>query len=214
MKRYSLGEEIANSITHGLGAGLSIAGLVLMIVFAAFNGNVWQVVSVSIYGGTLVLLYTMSTLYHAITNERAKKVLRIFDHASIYLLIAGTYTPFTLVVLRTDSFVGWTLFCIIWAMAICGIIVGSIHIGKHNILMTLFYIIMGWAMVLAMPDLIKIMKANNAMAGVYWLIAGGLSYTLGTVFYIIKKKYFHSIWHVFVLLGSLCHFITVLFYVI
>lgn len=214
MKRYSLGEEIANSITHGIGALLSIAALVVMIVCAALNGSAWQVVSVSIYGGTLVLLYTMSTLYHAITNEKAKKVLRVFDHASIYLLIAGTYTPFTLISLRNDSFIGWTLFGIIWGMAILGIVLGTIYMGKHNVIMTLIYVIMGWAIVLAVPDLIKIMKLNDTLNGVYWLIAGGLFYTIGSIFYMIKKKYFHSIWHIFVLLGSLCHFISIYFYVI
>lgn len=212
--KYSLGEEIANAITHGIGALFSIVALTIMIVFAALYGNVWQIVSVSIYGGTLVLLYTMSTLYHAITNEKAKKILKIFDHAAIYLLIAGTYTPFTLVVLRTNGMTGWVIFIAIWTIAIIGIIISSIFIGKMRVLSALAYILMGWIVVFAMPDLITAMKANNALPGIYWLAAGGIAYTAGVAFYVCKKKYFHSIWHLFVLLGSVCHFISVMFYVL
>ena len=216
MKQYTIGEEIANAITHGIGAIFSIVALVLMVVFAACHGNAWQVVSVSIYGSTLVLLYTFSTLYHAITNEKAKKVLRVIDHASVYLLIAGTYTPFTLVILRQDGAIGWVIFGIVWGVTIIGITLSAFMIKKkHTKLQTLLYILLGWVVICAFPSILDVMKANNAMAGIYWLIAGGILYTVGTVFYIMKKKkFFHSIWHVFVLLGTVCHFISVMFYVL
>lgn len=215
MKLYTIKEEIANSITHGIGALLSIAGLVLMIVFAAIFGNAWHVVSVSIYGGTLVILYTMSTLYHAITHEKAKKILRIIDHSSVYLLIAGTYTPYTLIVLREYSTsLGWTMFGIIWGLAILGVVFSAFFTGKHKILSTILYVMMGWFVVFVMPSLISVMQAKNAMMGIYLLLAGGISYTIGVIFYILKKKYFHSIWHVFVLIGSIFHFFSVFLYVI
>ncbi|MEG1705694.1 MAG: hemolysin III family protein [Clostridia bacterium] len=212
--KYSLGEEIANSVTHGIGALFSIVALTIMVIFATLYGNVWQIVSVSIYGGTLVLLYTMSTLYHAITNEKAKKVLKVFDHAAIYLLIAGTYTPFALVTLRERGTIGWTIFISIWIIAIIGIIFSSIFIGKGKILSTIAYILMGWIVVFAMPDLINVMKLHNALPGVYLLAAGGIAYTAGAIFYIFKVKYFHSIWHCFVLLGSVLHFIAIMLYVL
>lgn len=211
---YTLGEEIANAITHGIGALFSIVALTIMVVFAALFGNVWQIVSVAIYGGTLVLLYTMSTLYHAFTNTRAKKVFKVFDHASIYLLIAGTYTPFTLVVLRNDGMIGWSIFILIWIFAILGITFSTIFIGRLKILSTIIYLLMGWVVVFAMPDLIHNMRINNVLPGIYWLVAGGISYTIGTIFYILKVKYFHSIWHGFVLLGSVLHFVSVMFYVL
>lgn len=214
MKCYSRGEEIANSVTHGIGALFGIVALTMMVIFAALFGNAWQVVSVAIYGGTLVLLFTMSTLYHAFTNEKVKKVFKIFDHASIYLLIAGTYTPYTLVILREGSSIGWTLFGIVWGIAVLGIVFGTVFIGKFRLLKVLTYLIMGWAIVFAMPELINRMNLLGAMKGIYWLAAGGLSYSVGAIFYIIKVKYFHSIWHLFVLLGSVCHFISIMFYVI
>lgn len=214
MKCYSRGEEIANSVTHGIGALFGIVALTMMVIFAALYGNAWQVVSVAIYGGTLVLLFTMSTLYHAFTNEKVKKVFKIFDHASIYLLIAGTYTPYTLVILREGSSIGWTLFGIVWGIAVLGIVFGTVFIGKFRLLKVLTYLIMGWAIVFAMPELISRMNLLGAIKGIYWLAAGGLSYSVGAIFYIIKVKYFHSIWHLFVLLGSVCHFISIMFYVI
>lgn len=216
MKQYTTGEEIANAITHGIGIIFSIVALVLMVVFAACFGNAWQVVSVSIYGSTLIILYTMSTLYHAVTNEKTKKVLRIFDHASVYLLIAGTYTPFTLVVLRQDGAIGWVIFGIVWGVALIGITTSYILIKKkHTKLQTLLYILLGWVVIWAFPNILDIMNINNTLAGVYWLLAGGILYTVGTVFYIMKmKRFFHSIWHIFVLLGSVCHFISVMFYVL
>lgn len=212
--KYSLGEEIANAVTHGVGALFSIVALTIMVVFAALYGNVWQIVSVAIYGGTLVLLYTMSTLYHAFTNTRVKKIFKIFDHAAIYILIAGTYTPFTLVVLRNDGMIGWGIFIAIWIAAIVGIIFSTLFIGKMKLLSTIAYILMGCAVVFAMPQLMSHMKMDNAMSGLYFLIGGGIAYIAGTVFYMFKVKYFHSIWHCFVLLGSVLHFISIMFYVL
>lgn len=212
---YSKGEEIFNSITHGIGSLLSIAALVIMVVFAAIYGNVWQVVSVAIYGGTLVILYTMSTLYHAFTNRTAKYIFKIFDHSSIYLLIAGTYTPYCLVILREYSFKGWIIFGLIWVAAILGIILSAVFPKKFKLLNMLLYIIMGWAIIIAMPDLYNYMITLSSIYGIYWLILGGIVYTLGIIFYVIKKvPYFHSIWHIFVLLGSICHFISIFFYVL
>ncbi|MDO4282298.1 MAG: hemolysin III family protein [Clostridia bacterium] len=215
MGYYTKGEEIANSVTHGIGAVFSIAALTLMVVFAAIYGNAWQVVSVSVYGSTLIILYVMSTLYHAITNEKAKRVLQIFDHSSVYLLIAGTYTPYSLVILRQDSYKGWVVFGVIWAMAVLGITLYAIFPRRFKIFNIASYVVMGWIIVIAFPDLLRVMQNLNAMKGIYWLFAGGLCYTIGVIFYALKKKkYFHSIWHVFVLLGTICHFISVFFYVI
>lgn len=211
---YSVKEEIANAITHGIGALFAIVALTIMVVFAALFGNTWQVISVSIYGGTLVLLFTMSTLYHSFTKEKVKKLFKIFDHASIYLLIAGTYTPYTLVVLRQEGNLGWTLFGVAWGMAVLGIVIGTIFIGKYRVFKVFTYLIMAYAIMFALPDLIKIMKSTDSIEGIYWLLAGGLAYTVGAVFYIIKKRYFHSIWHLFVLAGSVFHFISIMFYVL
>ncbi len=212
---YSKGEEIANSITHGIGVIFSIVALTLMIVFASIYGNACQVVSVSIYGATLIILYTSSTLYHALIGTRAKKVFKIFDHASIYLLIAGTYTPFTLVILRQDGMIGWIIFGVIWGLAILGIILSSIFINKFRVLKTFLYILMGWMIVIALPNIVHIMSVHNAMNGVYLLVVGGILYTVGTIFYLFKNiKYFHSIWHLFVLAGTVCHFLSVFLYIL
>ncbi len=213
--QYSKGEEIFNSVTHGIGTIFSIAALTLLIVFSALYGNAWQVVSVSIYGASLIILYTMSTLYHAITNEKAKKVFQIFDHSSIYLLIAGTYTPFCLVILREDSYKGWLVFAIIWALAIFGIVMSSVFPRRFKVLNIASYIVMGWVIAFALPDMIRILSNLNSINCIYFLVAGGIFYTLGVIFYAIKKvPYFHSIWHIFVLLGSVCHFISIFVYVI
>lgn len=216
MKLYTLGEEIAHSVSHGIGALLSIAGLVVMIVFASLYGNAYQIVSVSIYGVTLVLLYTMSTLYHAISNKKAKKVFRALDHSSIYLLIAGTYTPFTLVVLRQSGMIGWVVLITIWILAVLGIIFSSITVAKSKVkvISSLIYIAMGWAIVFCMPQLIDTLKMTNSMGALYLLAIGGITYTLGVIFYAIKIKYFHFIWHLFVLAGSTLHFIAVMAYIL
>ena len=217
-KLYTLGEEISNSITHGIGSLLSIAALVLMIVVSAIHHNAMAIVTSTLFGVSLIMLYTMSTLYHAISNEKAKKVLKIFDHSTIYLLIAGSYTPFTLVALKSiNEAKAWIVFGIVWAIAILGTITYSIFKNKFKILNVISYIVMGWVIVIALPEIVSFFKINNAMNGLYLLVAGGIFYTVGVIFYALQKKnlkYFHTIWHVFVLLGSICHFFSVLLYVI
>ena len=204
----SIGEEIANSITHGLGLILSVAGLTVLVVLAALRGTAWHIVACSIYGTTLVLLYLSSTLYHAIQAPRAKRVFRIFDHAAIYLLIAGTYTPFLLVTLRGP--LGWTLFGLQWGMAVCGVVFKSLTKGGYEIASTAVYALMGWMGLLAM----RTMYSSLQLQGVLWIVAGGLSYTIGIVFFALNKRYCHTIWHLFVLAGSICHFYAVLRYIV
>ncbi|GAB4578337.1 MAG: hemolysin III family protein [Anaerolineales bacterium] len=212
--QYSFGEELANSITHGVGIVLSIAGLSVLTSFASVFGSAWHIVSCSIYGATQILLYTASTLYHSIPYPRAKAILRTFDHAAIFLLIAGTYTPFTLVSLRGPW--GWTIFGVVWAIAIVGILLrawwmrGTL-MKQKAIWRVLPYIGMGWIAVIAIKPLFEAI----APGGIALIIAGGLAYTLGSVFYVWKKlPYHHAIWHVFVMAGSAFHFFAVLLYVI
>ena len=201
---YNLQEEIAASVTHGVGAGLSIAGLTLLIVLAAIYGDAWQVVAFSIYGTSLFLLYLASTLYHAIQNPRAKRVFRVLDHAAIYLLIAGTYTPFLLVGMR--GAMGWTLLVTIWAMALAGIIWKIFFLGRLEILATIFYVLMGWLAIIG----IKEMLVSIPTTGLILLVTGGLVYMLGIIFYAWKKiPYNHAIWHLFVLGGSILHFFAI-----
>ena len=206
---YTFREELANSITHGLGSVLSIVAITLLAVFSAFRGNVWHVVSCTIYGATLVLLYTASALYHGIPSPRAKRILKVVDHASIFLLIAGSYTPFLLVTLHGP--LGWTYFGMVWGIAAGGIILKLFWTGRSPLLSTLLYLAMGWIVVFAFKPLIH----NLAMGGLVLLVAGGLFYSLGTVFYLWKRLPFgHAVWHGFVLAGSGCHFFSVLLYVI
>jgi len=201
--------EIANAVTHGIGALLAVAALVLLVVFAVIHGNTWHVVSFSIYGATLVLLYISSTLYHSLQEPRLKSILRVVDHAAIFLLIAGTYTPFTLVTLRESG--GWVIFGIIWGLALMGIAYKIFFINRYVVISTLFYLLMGWLIVFSIRDLV----ANLPLNGIVFLAAGGLSYTLGMIFYAGREKLFmHAIWHLFVLGGSICHFFAVLFYVL
>ncbi|EKD50333.1 MAG: hypothetical protein ACD_62C00571G0001 [uncultured bacterium] len=208
-KEYTLGEEIANSITHGVGLALSIAGLVVLVTLSAIHGDVWRVVSFSLYGFTLILLYLNSTLYHAITNKKAKKVFRILDHASIFLLIAGTYIPILLVTIR--GVWGWTLFGIIWGLAILGVVFKSLFIHRFARLSVGLYVLMGWICVIAMHEIFKKMD----FGGIVLIASGGLFYTLGLVFYAWKKlPYNHMIWHLFVLGGSICHYFAFLLYVL
>jgi hemolysin III len=209
LKFYTRGEEIANSITHGIGAALSVVALVLLIVFAEKRGDKWYVLSYTIYGISLLLLYLESTLYHSITNIKVKKLFRIFDHASIYLLIAGTYTPFTLTVLRPT--IGWRIFAIIWTLALVGIIMKIFWIGKFNVLSTMIYIFMGWLIVFAMKSLVMLIPT----AGIVLLFAGGIIYTLGAFLYLFDKiPYNHAIWHIFVMGGSVCHFLCIFIYLL
>lgn len=206
---YTLGEEIANSVTHGVGAVLSIAGLAILTGFAMALGDGLLVTSCAVFGATLILLYTASTLYHAIPLPRAKQVLRLIDHSAIFLLIAGTYTPFMLVSLA--STLGTTLCVLIWGIALAGIAAQGQLIRKAKWVNAALYVAMGWVVVVA----IKPLAASVPAGGLALLIAGGLAYTLGTVFYVWKKlPYHHAIWHMFVLAGSALHFFAVLFYVI
>ncbi|WP_252178177.1 hemolysin III family protein [Endozoicomonas sp. 4G] len=209
MARYSLAEEIANSITHGLGTLFSVAGLTLLVAYAAEQHDVWRIVSFSIYGATLVLLFLSSTLYHSLQHEKTRKVFKLLDHCSIYLLIAGTYTPFLLVSMRGT--LGWTMFAIIWLLAVAGIVFKVWFGSRFKKFSVATYILMGWLVVLASKEL----ASKISLDGIYWLVAGGLSYTLGAVFYLWKKLPFnHAIWHVFVLGGSVCHFFAVFFHVL
>lgn len=206
---YTAGEEIANSITHGIGAALSIAGLTLLVSLAVIYGDVWRVVSFSIYGSSLVLLYLCSTLYHSIQHPKAKRILRIFDHSAIYLLIAGSYTPFTLVSMRGPW--GWTLFGVVWGLALLGIAFKTVFIGKYEKWATAAYVLMGWLVVIAF----KQMLVTVPPGGIVWLVVGGVVYTLGVLFYAWEKlPYNHAIWHLFVMGGSACHFFAVLFHVL
>lgn len=201
---YTLGEEIANCVTHGVGVALAITGLTVLVVLAAIYGDAWRVVSFSIYGCSLLILYSASTLYHSIQHPRAKRVLRTMDHASIYILIAGTYTPFLLIGVRGTT--GWTLLAIVWFMAAAGIVWKVFFLGRFEVLATLMYIFMGWMGVIAFRQ----MLVNVPQLGVVMLFAGGIVYTLGVIFYAWEKlPYNHAIWHLFVLGGSICHFFAV-----
>ncbi len=207
--RYTLGEEIASSVIHGLGAVLGIAGLGVLTAFASLYGNAWHIVSCSIFGATLILLYTTSTLYHSIPLPRVKAVLRTLDHSAIFILIAGTYTPFLLVNLRGPW--GWSLFALIWGLALIGILQRIVRGRDSGLFSVALYIGMGWAVVVAAKPLLN----SVAPGGLWLLLLGGLAYTLGVVFYVWERlPYNHAIWHVFVLAGSVLHFFAILFYVI
>lgn len=209
MKQVTVKEEIINSITHGLGAVLGVAGTVIAIIWAALYGNAYSVVSASIYGAMLIILYTMSTLYHAFTNETAKKVFRIFDHCSIFLLIAGTYTPFTLITLNGP--LGWTIFGIIWGLAILGIVLNAVSLEKFKVFSMICYIAMGWLIIIAMKPVVAALGTKPVLL----LLFGGISYTVGAVFYALTRiRYMHGVWHVFVLAGSVLHYFCILFYVL
>jgi hemolysin III len=204
----SPGEEIANSVTHGIGAALSIVALVVLVVAAALRGAAIHVVSCAVFGAALVLLYLSSTLYHALTHASAKRLFRIFDHAAIYLLIAGTYTPFTLVTLGGAW--GWSLFAVVWTLALAGAVLKCFFTGRFHALSTTVYVLMGWLAVVALRPLLHAIPP----AGFFWILAGGLFYTCGVVFFASRRKFFHAVWHLFVLAGSACHVLAVYLYVI
>ncbi|WP_319481893.1 hemolysin III family protein [uncultured Draconibacterium sp.] len=205
-RTLTIGEEIFNSVTHGIGTLLSIAALVVLVIFAVINGNAWHVVSFSIFGTTMVLLYLASTLYHSFTKQKIKNLFARFDHAAIFLLIAGTYTPFLLTVLRGT--LGWTLFGIIWAVAITGVVIRSIYLTRFRKLMVGLYLAMGWMMVVAIGPLLKHVPGTSLI----FLLLGGIIYSVGVVFYTWRNlKYGHGIWHLFVLAGSIMHFFSVLY---
>ncbi len=208
-QNYSLAEEKLNILTHGLGFLLSIPATVFLILKASMIGDVWQIVSVSIYGVSLITLYLASTLYHSAKNNEKKRKLNVFDHASIYLLIAGTYTPFLLVTLRGPW--GWGLFGVIWGAAIGGVVFKLFYTGRFNLASTIAYVLMGSIVLVALKPLI----INLSLVGLYWVLAGGISYIVGAVWYLQKKMpYHHAVFHVFVLFGSLCHFVAVYSYVL
>ncbi len=205
---FRLGDILANAITHGVGALLAIAGAAYLIV-ASTRGSAWVLVSCSIFAGTLVLVYICSTLYHSLVRTRARHLFHVLDHGAIYLLIAGTYTPFTLVSLRGP--VGWTLFGIVWTLAIAGVIFKSFAVGQFEIASAGVYLFQGWVVVFAARPLIHAISPQ----GLIWLGAGGLAYTFGIVFFAMDRiPYFHAGWHLFVLAGSIAHYFAILLYVV
>jgi hemolysin III len=201
-------EETLNSLTHMLGALLALAGLVVLVVSAALRGDMWRLASFTVYGLTLFLLYSASTLYHT-CGGRAKKFFRLVDHQAIYLLIAGTYTPFMLVTLRGAW--GWSLFGAVWALAAAGITLDTLHKKGSRLPQLVIYLVMGWMLMIALGPLLR----SLPHWGFFWLLAGGLFYTSGVYFYVKDKRYpyFHGVWHLFVLAGSACHYFAVLFYI-
>ena len=210
---YSLAEELMNSISHGVGALFGIVALVLLIVKAAGTHDAWKIVAVSIYGFTTFLLYIMSCLYHALKVNKAKRVFRVFDHCTIFLLIAGTYTPYTLVGLRpTYPVHAWVIFSVIWALAVVGVVFNSINLKKYSKVSVIVYLLMGWMIILA----IRPMRESIPAGAVSYLLYGGIAYSVGALLYAIgsKKKHFHFIFHLFCLAGTVLHFISIYMYVI
>lgn len=206
LREQTPAEEIVNAILHGIGAGLSIAALVVLIIFANIYGNTWHIVSFSIYGATLIILYLSSTVYHSLPKGKWKNILHVIDHSSIFLLIAGTYTPITLTAMRGPW--GWSIFGVIWGIAFLGIILKVFWMDKLKFLSVGLYIIMGWLIVIAIKPLLESLETISLI----FLLAGGISYMAGIIFYIWRRlKYSHGIWHLFVLAGSICHFFTVFY---
>jgi hemolysin III len=206
---YTPPEELANAITHGLGVALSIAGLVLLLVAASLHGDAWGVSSSAVFGATLIVLYSVSTLYHSLPGARLKFLLRKFDHAAIFLLIAGTYTPVLLVSLRGAW--GWSLFGVIWGLAAAGVTMKFWFTGRFAALSMAIYIAMGWLVMIALRPMLHAVP----LGGLWLLLAGGLCYTGGTVFYAWKKlPYHHAVWHLWVLAGSACHWAAVFCYIV
>lgn len=205
-RKYTSGEEIFSAVTHGTGALLSIAGCVVLIVFSVVYGGAVDVVASALYGSSLIILYTMSTLYHAITHPKAKKVLRVLDYSTIFLLVAGTYTPLTLSCL--GGALGWTVFGVVWGAALLGIIFSSINLRKFKTISTICYIIMGWGVLALIPQL----RYSVPKISLVFLILGGVFYTGGVAFFKMKNlKYMHSIWHIFVIAGSIWHYFAIFF---
>jgi len=203
--RHSI-EELANTITHGIGLVFSIIGFVVLLVLALLRGGPWQTAGCAIYGATLVSLYAASTFYHAVLSPRLKRALLIFDHCAIYLLIAGTYTPFLLVNLRGPW--GWSLFGVMWGLALAGVLFKLWFVDHFPILSTSLYVAMGWLGVIAAKPILAYIPAT----GLLWLLIGGLMYSIGVVFYALKKlPYSHVVWHVFVMAGSTCHYVAILY---
>jgi hemolysin III len=208
-KQYPKVEELLNIITHGLGLLLSIVALVILVVYSSLEGDVWHIVSFTVYGVSLVTLYLASTLFHSVKKQKLRNKLNVFDHSAIYFLIAGTYTPFLLVTIRGP--LGWSLFGVIWGLAIAGITYKIFFTGKYDIISALFYVVMGWLIIIAL----KPMNENMPTDGLLWLLGGGISYSIGVVFYLLNRlPYNHVIFHIWVLLGSFAHFVAVFWYVL
>ncbi len=202
-------EEIANTATHGLGLLLAFVGMPALVVMAARHGNAWHIVSCSVYAAAVIILYGASTFYHAVVTPRWKKLLRILDHACIYLLIAGTYTPFTLVMMRGAW--GWTLFGLVWGFALAGISFKVFWTGRYEVISTAAYILMGWLALVAVYPILT----QFPIGCIVWILAGGVFYTSGVIFYALSHRaYMHAAWHLFVLAGSVCHYVAVMAYVL
>lgn len=208
--RYSLCEELINAISHGSGALLGIGALVLCVVRSVLHGDPWAVVSSAVYGGTLILMYTMSAIYHALKINRAKRVFRVLDHCGVFLVLAGSYTPYTLVSLRGP--IGWTIFGIIWAFTVIGIVFNAIDVDKYQAVSAIINLVTGWGILFAVVPLSRALPAP----GVVLLFAGGVCYTVGAVLYALgsKREFFHSVFHLFVIAGSALHFFSIFWYVI
>ncbi len=207
--RYSVAEEIAHAVTHGIGAALSIAALVVLVAFSSLYGDAWHVISTSIYGVTLIFCFFSSTLYHSVPLPNAKRLLRRFDHAAIFLLIAGTYTPFTLVKLRGPW--GWSLFGVVWGLALVGVLLEFTAPRRFRKLSIAMYLGLGWLVLVAAKPMLDAVEEG----GLVLLLLGGLCYSVGVIFYVWRRlSYHHAIWHLFVLAGSALHFFAVFYYVI
>jgi len=206
---YTVYEDVVNSITHGVAAALSIAGLSVLVLLAAIKGDPWRIVAFSIYGSTLVLLYLSSTLYHGIRTPRVRRFLRRMDHMAIYLLIAGTYTPFALVSMRGGW--GWFLLIAIWTLALAGILLKTFSMDRWEVVSMVLYVGMGWLAVITIKPAIAMIP----LPAIIWMAVGGFFYTFGIVFYAWQRlPYNHAIWHLFVIAGSVAHFFAVLFFVL
>ena len=206
-RQLTLGEEIANSLSHGAGLALAIAGTPILIIAAVRYGTAWNTVGVSVFGGSMIALYLASTLYHALTHDRAKRFFRVLDHSAIFILIAGTYTPFTLGILRGGW--GWTLFGLVWGLAALGVTKKAIFGARFVWLSVALYLMMGWLVVIAGPQVWH----RVPLTGLAWLLAGGIAYTAGVGFFAAHRiKYAHFAWHLFVIAGTACHFFAVLWY--
>ncbi len=205
-RHYLILNEVLNAVTHGIGTGLSITGLVFLLIKGANMHSSLHVVSYALYGTTMILLFLISTLFHSLIFTKAKKVFQVFDHSSIYLLIAGSYTPYCILIIK--GWLGWTLFSIIWLMTILGIVYKSIWLNKKSHISTVIYVIMGWLCVTATPQLYN----GLGLAGTILLAAGGLAYTVGAIFYSFNIRYMHVVWHLFVMLGAGLIYFSILFY--
>lgn len=202
-------EETVNALTHGLGLVLSLVGIPGLVVMAARHGDAWHIVSCSVYGASIIALYLASTIYHLSRRDSLRELLRIVDHACIYLLIAGTYTPFTLVTLRGGW--GWTLFGLVWGLALVGILCKLFWTGRFEIASTVIYVLMGWLALIAIGPILKQFPAGC----LFWVVTGGMVYTVGVLFYVLDRRpYLHTVWHLFVLGGSVCHYVAVMHYVL